>query len=128
MQTVLTYGTEGWTRTRIESAELWIYRRMLRVSWIGHRTNQYSYRTKLCPLDTQSETACDLVKCTIQGKVHGKRRQGRHKKQHHKIDGWRDRTRWRRLVQCAVLRDGTAKEEPLQQIICSLFYINQTKT
>ena len=42
--TVLTYGAEGWTLTkadekRIQSAELWIYRRMLRVSWTEHRTD-----------------------------------------------------------------------------------------
>ena len=40
--TVLTYGAECWTLTkanqkRIESAELWIYRRTLRVSWTDHR-------------------------------------------------------------------------------------------
>ena len=42
--TGLTYGAEGWTlkkadEKRIESAELWIYRRMLRVSWTEHRTD-----------------------------------------------------------------------------------------
>ena len=45
--TVLTYGAEGWTRTktvekRIESAKLWIYRRMLRFSWTEHRTDESS--------------------------------------------------------------------------------------
>ena len=45
MWTVLTYGAECWTlmkadEKRIESAELWIYRRMLRVSWTEHRTDQ----------------------------------------------------------------------------------------
>ena len=43
--TVLTYGAEGWTlkkadEKRIESAEMWIYRRMLRVSWTEHRTDE----------------------------------------------------------------------------------------
>ena len=43
--TVLTYGAECWTLTkadqkRIESADLWIYRRMLRVSWTEHRTDE----------------------------------------------------------------------------------------
>ena len=38
--TVLTYGAEDWTLTkadekRIEWAELWLYRRMWRVSWTG---------------------------------------------------------------------------------------------
>ena len=43
--TVLIYDAEGWTLTktdekRIESAELWICHRMLRVSWTEHRTYQ----------------------------------------------------------------------------------------
>ena len=45
VSTVLTYGADGWTlkkadEKRIESAELWIYRRMLRVSWTEHRTDE----------------------------------------------------------------------------------------
>ena len=43
--TVLIYGAEGWTLTkadekRIEAAELWIYRRILRVSWTEHRIDE----------------------------------------------------------------------------------------
>ena len=43
--TVLTYGAGGWIlkkadEKRIESAEMWIYRRMLRVSWTEHRTDE----------------------------------------------------------------------------------------
>ena len=43
--TVLTYGAEGWTMTkanekRSASAELCIYRRMLRVCWTEHRTQE----------------------------------------------------------------------------------------
>ena len=43
--TVLTYGPEGWTlkkadEKRIESAEMWIYRRLLRVGWTEHRTDE----------------------------------------------------------------------------------------
>ena len=38
-------GAEGWTlkkadEKRIESAELWIYCRILRVSWTEHRTDE----------------------------------------------------------------------------------------
>lgn len=41
---VLTYGVEGWTLKKkaekyIESAEMWIYRRILRISWTEKRTN-----------------------------------------------------------------------------------------
>ena len=94
MWTVLTYATEGWTLTkadekRIESAELWVYGRMLRVSWTEHRT----YESILTELNTTRQLlgfvvrrklsffghtirdgGCELVKCVIQGKVSGKRR------------------------------------------------------
>uniref|UniRef100_A0A8D8VC16 Craniofacial development protein 2 n=1 Tax=Cacopsylla melanoneura TaxID=428564 RepID=A0A8D8VC16_9HEMI len=42
---VLLYGVEVWTLTketlnRLESFEMWCYRRMLRISWIYHVTNE----------------------------------------------------------------------------------------
>ena len=42
--TVMTYGAEGWTlkkkdEKRINSAEMWFYRRLLRVKWTEKRTN-----------------------------------------------------------------------------------------
>ena len=97
--TVLTYGAEGWTLTkadekRIQSAELWIYRRMLRVSWTEHRTDDsiltelgttrqllgFVVRRKLSFFGhTIRDGGCELVKCMIQGKVSGKRRRGRPK-------------------------------------------------
>ena len=41
----MTYGTEGWTLKakqikKIQSAEMWFYRRMLRVSWREKRTDE----------------------------------------------------------------------------------------
>jgi len=41
---VFQYGVEGWTskksdRNRIESFEMWCWRKMLRISWKEHRTN-----------------------------------------------------------------------------------------
>ena len=41
---VSMYGCEGWTLTkadesRINAAEMWFFRRMLRISWTLHRTN-----------------------------------------------------------------------------------------
>ena len=43
--TVITYGAEGWTLRqedikKIESAEMWLYRRLLRIKWDDYRTNQ----------------------------------------------------------------------------------------
>ena len=132
--TVLTHGAEGWTLKKadekgIESAELWIYRRMLRVSWTEHRTDE-SILTELnttrqllvCVVrrklsyfgHTMRDGGCQLVKCVIQGKVSGKRRRGRRKTSHNStITKWMsenieqitrntwDRAEWRRLVRCA---------------------------
>ena len=97
MWTVLTYGAACWTLTkvdekRIESAELWIYRRMLRVSWTEHRTDQRILtvnatrqllgivvrRTLSFFGHTTRDGGCELVKCAINGKVNGKRRLGTH--------------------------------------------------
>ena len=43
---VVMYGCESWTvkkaeRRRIESSELWCWRRLLRVPWTARRSNQY---------------------------------------------------------------------------------------
>ena len=132
--TVLTYGTEGWTlkkadKKRIESAEMWIYRRMLRVSWTEHRTDEsillelnttrqllgFVVRRKLSYFGhTMRDGGCELVKCMIQGKVSGKRRRGRPKTSYSSnITKWmtgsmeritrdtRDRAESRRLIRCA---------------------------
>ena len=42
---VLLFGCEAWTiskemRSRLEAAEMWFYRRMLRIPWTARRTNQ----------------------------------------------------------------------------------------
>ena len=81
--TVLTYGAEGWTLTtadekRIHSAELWIYRRILRVTWTAHKTDE-SILIELCTTrqllgfvvrrklsffgHTIRDGGCELVKC-----------------------------------------------------------------
>ena len=83
--TVLTFGAEAWTLTKadekgIQSAEPWIYRRMLRVSWTEHRTYE-SILTELNPTrkllgfvvrrklaffgHTIRDGGCELVKCVI---------------------------------------------------------------
>ena len=43
--TVVTYGSEAWTlkkyeENKIEAAEMWFYRRLLKVSWTERRTNE----------------------------------------------------------------------------------------
>ena len=128
--TVVTYGAEGWTVTkadekRIELVELWIYRRMLRVSWTEHRTDEgiltelnttrhllgFVVRRKLSFFGhTIRDGWYELVKCVIQGKVSGKRRHGRSKTSYSSkcmsanmeriTRETRDRAGWRRLVRC----------------------------
>ena len=44
---VVTYGSEGWIihkaeEKQIEAFEMWCYRKVLRVSWIDHRTNEWA--------------------------------------------------------------------------------------
>ena len=135
--TVLTYGAEGWTLTtadekRIHSAELWIYRRILRVSWTEHKTDE-SILIELCTTrqllgfvvrrklsffgHTIRDGGCELVKCVIQGKVIGKRRRGRPKTSYSSnitkrtsvsteriTRETRDHAGWRRLIRCAARR------------------------
>ena len=50
---VVVYGCESWTikkdeRQRIDAAELWYWRRLLRVSWTARRSNQ-SILKEICP-------------------------------------------------------------------------------
>ena len=44
----LLYGAETWTLTKVtsdklEAFEMWLYRRLLRISWKEHRTNGRSF-------------------------------------------------------------------------------------
>ena len=43
---VFTYGSESWTlkkadQNRIESFELWVWRRLLRIPWTARKTNNW---------------------------------------------------------------------------------------
>ena len=89
--TVLNYGAEGWTLTkadekRIESAELWIYRRMLRLSWTEQRTDEsilteLNSTRQLLGFVVGLRRKLSFFGHTIRdrgcGKVNGKRRRGR---------------------------------------------------
>ena len=111
--TVLSYGAESWTlkkadEKRIESAEMWIYRRLLWVSWTEHRTDESILLHQTA--SSVWDGGCELVKCVIQGKVNGKRRRGRQKTSYSSnITKWMkritrdtcDRDEWRRLIRCA---------------------------
>ena len=95
--TVMIYGCEAWTlrtsdETRLEAAEMWCYRRLLRVSWKDKRTND----SILTELSVQKQilkeingrklryvghasrnTKTDLMKTVLQGKTEAKRNSGR---------------------------------------------------
>ena len=95
--TVMVYGSEGWTlrkqdETRLESAEMWMYRRLLRVKWQDKRTNdsilkelnvqrQILNEVKKRKMTYFGHTCrnkkCTLMKECIQGSLEGLRKRGR---------------------------------------------------
>ena len=126
---VATYGCESWTlravdMKRISGFEMTAYRRMLRISWRDHRTNQ----SILEQLDTSQQLlkviqrrklqyfghlvrADNLSTFILHGRINGKRRRGRPRRRWtDDIKEWtglsivdclrtaRDRTAWRTLV------------------------------
>ena len=94
---VMIYGCEAWTlrkndEKRLEAAEMWCYRRLLRVTWKDKRTND----SVLTELSVEKQilkeingrrlrylghasrnTKTDLMKTVLQGKTEGKRKSGR---------------------------------------------------
>ena len=99
---VITHGAEGWTlkkddEIRLEAAEMWCYRRLLRISWKEKRTN----KSMLDELQNRREllaqiikrkmdffghscrnNKCNLVKTCILGMMPGKRKRGRPRMQY----------------------------------------------
>ena len=90
------YGCESWTikkaeHQRIDSFELWCWRRLLRVSWTARRYNQsilkeinpeYSLEGLMLKLNLQCfghlmQRADSLEKTLMLGKIEGRRRRGR---------------------------------------------------
>jgi len=92
---VVLYGSETWTLRkedirRLEAFEMWIWRRMMKVSWIEHKTNE----EVLQMVDTEREMMDtlrsrqkrwlghiprhdSLLRITLQGRIVGKRGRGR---------------------------------------------------
>ncbi len=94
--TVITYGAEGCQK--IESAELWLYSRLLRVKWDDKRTN----KSNLEELEVKRELVsivlkrklsffghtirnenCTLMKDILQGSLEGGRKRGRPRINYH---------------------------------------------
>jgi hypothetical protein len=94
---IVSYGAEGWTlkkadENRIMAAEMWFYRRMLRISWTERRTNkgilnELNVRKELLGRIVKRKLSFfghsmrqhgnELVKECITGTIPGKRRRGR---------------------------------------------------
>ena len=93
---VVIHGCESWTikkaeRQRIDTFELWCWRRLLRVPWTGRRSNQsilkeispeYSLEGLMLKLKLQYfghlvPRAYSLEKTLMLGKIEGRRRSGR---------------------------------------------------
>ena len=136
--TVLSYGAEAWTlkvrdERKITSMEMWLWRRMLRISWMEKRTDnsilqeleikrellghvrkrKLTYYGHLC-----RDHGCQLTKTVVEGYVEGRRRRGRPRKQYiDNIKQWtqlttsqcvraaEDRSRWKQLVSQAMVAD-----------------------
>ena len=95
---VFLHGCESWTlrkedERRITSFELWVWRRLLRVSWTERRTNEYIRKRvgvpeekgllitvkkrKIAKYGHWKRREKSLVLSTIEGEVEGKRKRGR---------------------------------------------------
>ena len=136
--TVVSCGAEAWTlKVRddrmITSMEMWLWRRMLRISWMEKRTDnsilqeleikrellghvrkrKLTYYGHLC-----RDHDCQITKTVVEGYVEGRRRRGRPRKQYiDNIKQWtqlttsqcvraaEDRSRWKQLVSQAMVAD-----------------------
>jgi len=93
---IAAYGSESWAMTkndrkRVDAFEMWCYRRLLRVSWVDKRTNNWILETigtqlmlrssidsrKLRYFGHVSRKDGSLEKLIMQGMVEGSRRRGR---------------------------------------------------
>ena len=95
---VALYGAESWTlkeidKKKITAFELWVWRRVLRVSWVDRKTNTWIRETigvpeeygllaevrkrKLAIYNHWKRRPDSLVLATIEGEVEGKTRPGR---------------------------------------------------
>ncbi|KAG1669601.1 NADPH oxidase 5 [Nymphon striatum] len=135
----LLYGAETWTltkimMTKIEAFEMWIYRRMLKISYTEHRTNEFVLRkieAKRPLMNTIKKRKCtyfghimrkedDLQRLLLEGKIQGRRGRGRPRTAwYHNIKEWtgmryadcsrkaQNREEWRSMTANLLKADGT---------------------
>ena len=71
----LLYGAETWTLTKVtsnklEAFEMWLYRRMLRISWKEHKTNEevlHKMKTKRIIIKYYQKRKCQYFAHIIRG-------------------------------------------------------------
>lgn len=135
----LLYGSETWTltkvmMTKIEAFEMWIYRRMLKISYTEHRTNEFILRTikaKRSLMHIVMKRKCayfghvmrredDLQRLLLEGKMNGRRGRGRPRSAwFHNIKEWtgmryadcsrkaQHREEWKSMTANLLKADGT---------------------
>ena len=104
---VASYGSESWSfskkiEKKINAFEMWCYRRLLRVSWRDHRTNEWVLEQLSTDMTLLSQMKkrklaffghvsrhAGLEQCIMQGKMEGRRSRGRPKRAWGKdIEAW----------------------------------------
>ena len=136
---IVLYGCESWTLTaalekKIQAFETKCMRKLLRISWTEHKTNDYVWNRVESVAGRQERLLStvkrrkllwfghvtrhdSLAKTIMQGTIHGGRRRGRQKKSwmenikewtgllmHQLLPAAADRVQWRRRAASASLR------------------------
>ena len=96
----LLYGAETWTLTKVtsdklEAFEMWLYRRMLRISWKEHKTNgevlhkmktkRYYQKKKKCQYFGHIIRRNGVQRLLMEGRING--RGGRGAETKNNVDG-----------------------------------------
>ena len=122
---IVTYGCETWTlkkadEARIEAFEMWCIRRILRISYRDHRTNEWCLKqmgTKRCLLNAVKARKLryyghvqrqhdSLEKNILEGRLDGKRSRGRQRIWWaDNIKAWAGQPTMRRCREIAAERD-----------------------
>ena len=120
---ILTYGSESWTisptmQRKIEASEMWFYRRMLRISWTQHISNNDvlcragTRRTILHTIrDRQARFFGHIMRkgqmenIVITGKLDGKRSRGRPR-----LTFTRSLSKWLNLTEAQMIRATTDRD------------------
>ena len=141
---VAIYGCEAWTLkqqdiNKLKAAEMWFYRRILRIKWTDKRTNDSVLQELGVEMELVSEinkrkryvghaarhSKTNLMTTVLQGKMEGKRKRGRPSVSYltnlkditgqgicEMMENTRNRAKWRQIVDsvAATIGPGDADE------------------